>query len=285
MKQIVLLTDFSENAFQAIIYAMNFFENEEVNFHILHIKDSRGFMLDDLMASTSGEDMQSALLGNSKNMLADLLEKVKVLNKNATHQFRTEYLFDTFFDAITEYCKKEHIEMLLMGTTGATGAKQVFLGSTAAKIINKIDIPILVIPEGSVYVPIEKVLFSVDYKVNYLPVTLHPLIQVLKTLMPLVYTLYVDEDITDFTEKQLSNKIELHKILGQFNVSTHKVTSMPLDQTLSCLLEFLQIDLLIMIKKEKTFLQKIINSSHIRKVSYHLKTPIFILPEQKVLMD
>ena len=143
----------------------------------------------------------------------------------------------------------------------------------------------MAIPDGSVYIPIEKVLFSVDYKVNYLPVTLHPLIETLKTFMPLVYTIYADESLTDYTEKQLLNKIELHKLLGQFNVSTHKVTSIPLDQTLSCLLEFLQIDLLIMIKKEKTFLQKLINSSHIRKVSYHLKTPIFILPEQIILMD
>jgi len=285
MKQIVLLTDFSENSFQAILYAMRFFKNDKVNFHILHIKDSRGLMLDDLMTSTSGENMDSVLLGNSKKNLKDLLEKVNNLNKNSSHKFRTEYIFDTFFDAITEYCKKENIEILLMGTTGATGAKQVFLGSTAAKIINKIDIPILAIPEGSVFTPIEKILFSVDYKVNYLPVTLHPLIQILKTFVPLVYTLYADEEFKDFTEKQLLNKTELHNLLEPFNVSTHKVTSTPLDQTLSCLLEFLDIDLLIMIKKEKTFLQKIIHSSHIRKVSYHLKTPLFILPEQAILMD
>jgi nucleotide-binding universal stress UspA family protein len=285
MRQILLLTDFSENSFQAILYAMNFFENEEIKFHILHIKDSRGIMMDDLMTSTSGENMASALLGNSKKKLEDLLEKVNSLNNNSAHQFITEYIFDTFFDSITEYCKKEQIEILLMGTTGATGAKQVFLGSTAAKIINKIDIPILAIPEGSVFVPIEKVLFSVDYKVSYLPVTVHPLIKVLKNFMPSVYILYADENIKDLTEKQLLNKIELHKLLENFNVSTHKVTSMPLDQTLSCLLEFLQIDLLIMIKKEKTFFQKIINSSHIRKVSYHIKTPLFILPEQAILMD
>ena len=55
MKQVVLLTDFSENSFQAIIYAMNFFEKEVIRFHILHIKDSRGLMLDDLMTSSPGE--------------------------------------------------------------------------------------------------------------------------------------------------------------------------------------------------------------------------------------
>ena len=163
MKQIVLLTDFSENSFQAILYAMNFFESDEVNFHILHIKDSRGLLLDDLMTSTAGENMDSVLLGNSKKNLENLLEKVTNLNNNSNHKFKSEHIFDTFFDAITGYCKKEHIELLLMGTTGATGAKKVFLGSTAAKIINKIDIPILAIPEGTIFTPIEKILFSVDY--------------------------------------------------------------------------------------------------------------------------
>jgi len=285
MKQIVLLTDFSENSFQAILYAMNFFVNEGVNFHLLHIKDSRGLMLDDLITSTPGENMQSALLGNSRKKLGELLGRVNNLNTNVNHQFKAEYLFDSFFDAITKYCKKEDIEILLMGTTGATGAKQVFLGSTAAKIINKIDIPILAIPKGTIITPIEKVLFSVDYKVNYLPITLHPLIQMLKTFTPSIYTLYVNEEFKEYTEQQLLNKVELHKILEPFNISTHKVTSVPLDHALSCLLEFLQIDLLIMIKKEKTILQKLIHSSHIRKVSYHLKTPLFILPEQAILMD
>jgi len=285
MKQIVLLTDFSENSFQAILYAMNFFQNKEVNFHILHIKDSRGLMLDDLMASTSGENMQSALLGNSKKKLEELLEKVHNFNENLKHQFKTEYLFDPFFDAITKYCKKEQIEILVMGTIGATGAKRMLLGSTAAKVINKIDVPILAVPQGSVFSHIEKVLLSVDYKVDYLPKTLEPLLSLLNTFMPSVYTIYADENQTEYNKEQLLNKIELDKLLEPFNNSTHKVTSLPLDQTLSCLLEFLHIDLLIMIKKEKTFLQKLINSSHIRKVSYHLKTPLFILPEQAILVD
>jgi len=285
MKQIVLLTDFSENSFQAILYAMSFFESEEVNFNLLHIKDSRGLMLDDLMTSTPGENMQSALLGNSRKKLGELLERVNNLNTNVNHQFRAEYLFDPFFDAINKYCEKEQVEVLVMGTTGATGAKQVLLGSTAAKVINKIDIPILAIPEGSVFIPIEKVLFSVDYKVDYLPETLQPLLNMLKSFIPLVYTIYADENQTEYSKEQLLNKIELDKLLEPFNNSTHKVTSLPLDQALSCLLEFLQIDLLIMIKKEKTLLQKLINSSHIRKVSYHLKTPLFILPEQAILVD
>ena len=107
MKQIVLLTDFSDNSFQAINYAMNFYKNEEINFHIVHIKDSRGLMLDDLMTSTSGENMQSALLGNAKKKLEGLLEKINTINKNVKHHFKTEYLFDSFFDAINKYCKKE----------------------------------------------------------------------------------------------------------------------------------------------------------------------------------
>ena len=285
MKQIVLLTDFSENSFQAILYAMRFFEKEKVCFHVLHVKDSRGLMLDDLMASTSGENMQSALLGNSKKKLEKLLEKINDLNKNTLHQFKVDYLFDPFFEAINKYCVKERIQILVLGTTGATGAKQVFLGSTAAKVINKIEIPILAIPKECVFSPIDKVLFSVDYKVDYLPITLNPLLNILKSVKPSIYEVYADEKHVAFTNEQVLNKKALHKMLAPFTVSTHKVTSLPLDQVLSCLLEFLQIDLLIMIKKEKSFIQKLINSSHIRKVSYHLKTPLFILPEQVFLAD
>lgn len=285
MKQIVLLTDFSENSFQAILYAMHFFEKQKVFFHVLHVKDSRGLMLDDLMTSTANESMQKVLFGNAKKELEELLVKINAENNNAAHQFKTEYLFDHFFEAISKYCKKESIEMLVMGTTGATGAKQVFLGSIAAKVINKVNIPTLAIPKNVIHEPLDKILFSIDYLVDYLPITMIPLLDILDENESELTVVYANEKDTDLTVDQQLNKEELKRILADYKYKGHTINGLALNSVISCLTDYLAANLIVMIKKDRGIISKLFNSSHIRKISYHTKKPLLILPERPILFD
>lgn len=285
MKQILLLTDFSENAWSAMKYASDYFKNISTRFHVLHVKDMRGFVSDDLMGATLNEGVHGAILGESKKQLEQLTTKIKETFENPKHEFVTSCVYSPFFKAVTDYCDQEDIDQIVMGTTGATGAKQVFLGSVTSRIINKIDIPVLVIPSGYEYKPIDELLFPVDFKVDFLPITLIPLLNLLDTHNSKLKVLYVNEELTELSNDQLLNKEELLKIFNEYQLSYHTVSGLNLDATLSCLSEFLTVDMIIMIKKSKSFLGKVFNDTHIRKISYHTKVPLLVLPENQILKD
>jgi len=285
MKHIIILTDFSENSFHAALYAMNLFKKQKVSFNVLHVKDSRGMMTDDLMTGTFTEDVRSSMIGTSEKKLTEFLNRILTINTNLDHEFKADVLFGSFYDAIRNYGRKKDIDLLVMGTTGATGAKQVFLGSTAAKVINKVNIPILAIPKNVEFKDLEKILFSIDYKVDYLPVTMLPLLEVIDLFKPELKLIYANENESELTDNQKLNRQELERILTDYDYTSHCINGVKLDDVVSCLTDFVEIDMVVMIKKDRGVISKMFNSSHIRKVSYHTKKPLLVLPERPLLFD
>ena len=49
-----------------------------------------------------------------------------------------------------------------MGTQGATGLAEIFLGSTTNSVIKEAQTPVLAIPEGFTYQPITQIVFAID---------------------------------------------------------------------------------------------------------------------------
>jgi len=285
MRHIIILTDFSENSLDAAEYAINFYKKESIEFHLLHVKDSRGMMMDDLMTGNLAGDVNDSILGSAKENILDFKNKVSNLSNGFNHSFRSKVLFGPFFDVISDYCRKQDIYMLVMGTTGATGAKQVFLGSTASKVINRINTPILAVPKKTQYLTVKKILFSIDYLVDYLPITLIPLLDILEEKQAELSVVYANEKENNLTVDQQLNQKELSRILEDYNFKTHTVNGISLNNVISCLTDFLTVDLIVMIKKDKGMISKLFNMSHIRKVSYHTKKPLLILPERPILFD
>ncbi|CAN5532599.1 hypothetical protein BH23BAC1_BH23BAC1_33470 [soil metagenome] len=56
------------------------------------------------------------------------------------------------------------IDLVVMGTTGATGLKEVFLGSNTSHAIENLDCPVLAIPEHTKFSPINKIFYATDFQ-------------------------------------------------------------------------------------------------------------------------
>lgn len=132
---------------------------------------------------------------------------------------------------------------------------------------------------------VKKILFSIDYLVDYLPITMIPLLDILEKKITELSVVYVNEKEKDLTVDQQLNQKELSRILEDYNFNSHTVNGISLNNVISCLTDYLQVDLIVMIKKDKGMISKLFNMSHIRKVSYHTKKPLLILPERPILFE
>ena len=56
------------------------------------------------------------------------------------------------------------IDYVVMGTNGATGAKEVLLGSNAVHVLRNINCKTIVIPEDYTFKPFQELLLSLDPK-------------------------------------------------------------------------------------------------------------------------
>ena len=135
MKNILLPTDFSDNAWNATKYAIELFKDEKCVFHLLNtytpaIASSR-FMA----TSLSGGQLEDGVRSNSGRGLKSVLKKINKTKKYPKHSFKTISSFSLLVDEIKEIVENKAIDLIVTGTKGASGLDEVFMGSNTVRII------------------------------------------------------------------------------------------------------------------------------------------------------
>ena len=70
MKNILLLTDFSDNSINALHYALKLFSGASNNFFVLYVEAANTFLTDDLMAA-GNKSIYDSLVKKPKNITID----------------------------------------------------------------------------------------------------------------------------------------------------------------------------------------------------------------------
>ena len=148
MKRILLPTDFSENSQNAITYALALFKNQECQFHILNIQKLSEYMMDDVMASTQGESAYNSIIKDNNVKLKALVKKLRKTYKLQPFTFNTLFDFDDFVPAINQAVESHNIDLIIMGTNGASGGEELLFGTHTVHAIQIAKCPLLAIPSN-----------------------------------------------------------------------------------------------------------------------------------------
>ena len=104
MQQILIPTDFSENAWNALKYGLEFFQKSKCTFHLLHINPIPPYSGAGTAVHSAAENFKEAILRDSKEELQKLMGRIKKeLPINTKHTFVTIALYDYFVDAVGHF--------------------------------------------------------------------------------------------------------------------------------------------------------------------------------------
>ncbi|WP_432410064.1 universal stress protein [Rasiella sp. SM2506] len=163
MKNILLPTDFSANSMNAIDYAMHFFENWECNFYILNVQKISEYISDDLVTGSPTDTIYESIATDNKKLITTLVKKLSKQYKSQAYTFHGLFDYDDFVSSIDQAVTFHAIDLIIMGSNGATGAKEMIFGSNTLQVIRNIDCPTLIIPEQYSYSSIKSALFSTEH--------------------------------------------------------------------------------------------------------------------------
>jgi len=146
IKKILLGSDFSEKSKIAFKYALEFKEKYGASLTILSVNED--FLSKDemVMSRVSVEEVKKKneeIALNTKKIFKDTLRE---LNIDCTDDIDMVQREGMASDEILAYSEKNNFNLIIIGTSGHSAIEELFLGSTAKKIINTSKIPILVIP-------------------------------------------------------------------------------------------------------------------------------------------
>lgn len=148
INQILVPTDFSENAELAVNYAIALAKQCSAKLHLLHTPVVPTYLLMDLSYSPGPEavtrilnDAQEALDRQAQMITAAGVEHFTAIREGTVHE------------VIRDYAKEHDVDLVVVGTHGRTGVSKLMYGSITERVIKTVHTPIIIIPPEGGRIP------------------------------------------------------------------------------------------------------------------------------------
>jgi len=279
MKHFLIPTDFSDNSWYALEYAIQFFKNEACYFFILHIGDLK----ESAVNSNSFTFPVEKIIPSTAQKLNLLFKRIEGLPLNEKHHFLALHEYGNFIDIMRKTVEDKKIDLIIMGTKGASGIKASVVGSNTGEVIIKVLCNVLVIPEKAAITIPRKIAFPTDYNVFYT----HPILEVLTEMLRIskshLHVLNVSKGNTCLTDLQEKNKAYLQDYLGETFPTNHSFHRKTGKNNKVAIINFVadnKIEMLTMVAKNRNFFQQLLLDTSIKKLSFHTSVPLLVLHEE-----
>lgn len=281
MKKVLLPTDFSENAFNAIRFAVQLFSNEDSKFYLLNTYTPVLYNSDYILYSpASSLSLDELYKNNSMKGLEKIKRQIIEDFPNPRHEFELISTFSLLNEEIKEQVSSLQIDLVVMGTQGATGAAQILFGTHTVHAIKRTTCPLLAIPSGCSFSKLENILFPTDYEINYTAEHLKLLKDLATANGAVIHVLHVlfgsplgakQEKAKTLLANYLENTLH-HFYITHKNTVTEGIYDFQKEQS---------IDLLIMISNKHSFFENLLFRPVINEIGFQVQTPFLVIPSGK----
>lgn len=273
MKTILLPTDFSAISKNAIEYAFKLFANDDCTMILLN-----GFRIPQ-GGATILTSMNDILEKETTNRLNQLRQDISKKNSNKAHRITVLPVLGDALSAVMTTLDLREIDVIVMGTKGASGMKEVLLGSNASAIIQNATCPVLAVPEHASFETPKNIAFATDYQVNRSEKTLAPLLDLAVRFRSKLHILNVLKDGVKLDVKLAAAGVILNRELEAISHEFHFSTDKDIAHGLATFVEEKNIDMLAMVVRQHSFFENIFHKSITRKMSMHTKVPLLALSD------
>lgn len=186
MKNILVPYDFSTQATHALKFALAM-PGKHSTVHLLNVIEL-GAMHDPLlMPALSFED---EMFREMKKRSIQRLDKLKAKHGHHGVILKTTAVLGRVFPVIDDYIKRRRIDLVIMGTKGASGMREIFVGSNAERLVRRSPVPVIALKKFIKPQSIRNIVFPVapdDEKIGVVAGNVAQLQHVFKAKIHVVY--------------------------------------------------------------------------------------------------
>ncbi len=264
MNKILVPVDFSENAENALFYAVNIAKHTNASITLLNAYKA---------PSSTG-----MFISVEKYMKEDAINEMEFLISKVQEKFGESVpidfkcIYGETQPTIVHLAEQLNYNLILMGTKGASGLKEVFIGSVTSAIIKGAKTPVLAIPENFTFNGIKKIVLAVDTSGLSSSEILDPVREIAKLFDSEIIILHITEDMK---QENLDKVAEYN--LDEFNYSTLFMEGDDINAAVGKAVEAEQADLLCMVRRSRTFFGHLFHASVTSKEAFNSAVPLLVL--------
>jgi nucleotide-binding universal stress UspA family protein len=270
MKTIVVPTDFSEVATKALGVAKSIAKKTNAKLHIANFYTVPVVDYSYPEISMPGEILEEMRKASKQGIriIADELEEEGIT-------VETTFGMGMATDEIVELARKADADLIIMGTTGASGIMNTLIGSNAAHVMQRVEMPIMLVPYAYDGREIRNIVYADSLReddtsvIGKLFVFAEAIGAVDVSLLNINTSGHYEAIDTDLVYR-------LNKTFGEQRVKLNFVDADNIKHGIDKYLELHNIDLVVMSTHKKTLLQRIFTPSNTRMMALHSKVPLMV---------
>lgn len=280
MKKILVPTDFSNNAYSALCYAVKLYSDETLQITILHSFSDELDKLTTRVDIGKSESMRDKLYKQSDEEGAQLLKKLKEDAPKQNHEFDVISTPATLAKSINSLVVTDGYELVVMGSKGRTGAEEVYMGSTTARIVRTLEAcPLLIVPEQVEFSWPTDIAFASDYNEFYSLSKLKPVTRLVRHYNSKINIVNVGSQ-TDLDKVQKENFEKFETDLTEYDTKFHFVPKGDnISKTLYNFMDKNEIDLFVLIYHKHNFIKQLFREPVVSRVGKHTYIPTLVIPQ------
>jgi nucleotide-binding universal stress UspA family protein len=170
MKKILVPTDFSEQAENALKVACEIASKGAAEIHLLHVLDvsmggGYGF---NTMAEPNSSTMDQVYILQLRDVTSRRLIDIAQKYSSPGYKIVPEVLVGNVFSSINTRAEESQADLIIMGTKGSSGLEEFFIGSNTEKIVRRATCPVLSVKNLTPGFSIKKIVFASNFESDQL---------------------------------------------------------------------------------------------------------------------
>jgi len=276
MKTIIAPTDFSPISINAVNYAADMACAVNANLLLVHIYMVPG-IYGELPYTIQGPESASLISDTEKTIQQLKTELEKRTNGNIN--ISTEVILATsVLTELEDFCKPRKPYAVVMGTQGSTAMERFFFGSNTIGAMKHLAWPLVIVPAEAKFTEIKRIGLACDLKDVDKSMPFSEIRSLVKQFDAMLYILHINaENEKGFTIEKTIESRSLQEMLQDLQPVYRFLDDDDIENALEKFAETNQLDLLLVVPKKHSIIDKLFHKSHSKKMVLHTHVPLMAI--------
>ena len=227
MKKIIVPVDFSDIASDALDFAIDFNKKAKGQLILLHIMEMPSYSFS-VIGEVNAHQPEIFLTGKLIEGVKARLEEWSQRVKSANQEVITKMKFGNPYNFISKEISEEEADLVIIGSRGASGLSEIFVGSNTERVIRMAECPVITVKGPSKIEDMKNIVFATDLseeqdwlaqRAKDVQELLGKKMHIVKVITPrnFLTTKIVRQQLDDFSERNMFENVSLNSIKAEFS--------------------------------------------------------------------
>jgi nucleotide-binding universal stress UspA family protein len=274
IQTILFPTDFTKDAEQAYLYALEIAKKTKADLHLFHaIEEPFDY-------ATRIEEIVESKKNRAIKIFQEMMNRARESEEYGTLTTYSEIKRNNPLDAILDKSEEIEADLIVMGTKGESSLKRLLYGNVTSSLLLESKIPVCTVPENSKKPYLDRFIFTTDFRDGDID-ALKQTVTFARLLDAEVHVVHVSTSESIRSQSKFrgfcelaSEKIHYPKI--EFN----RMVADNFTKGLTSYLDERPTSLVVITRYKKKYLKTMLWASSTQDLTYHTRVPMLVLPPE-----